>query len=158
MRATTLVRYLLGDLEAARTVASDPWRTIGVGLLLVTGAMIAREHDGAYLPAKPIHAALPFVAGLGGALASGSLLYAISRLRGGTSPGLVVMLTRWTALFLWTAPLAWLYGIPFERVFDEQDAAVLQHAGARPRRDVARDALDPHRRDALRSRARAARG
>jgi hypothetical protein len=125
MRAVTLARYLIGDLEAARTIASDPWRAIGVGLLFVTAAMIAREHDGVYLPAEPIHAALPFVGGLGGALASGSLLYAVSRLRGGASPGFGVMVTRWTALFLWTAPLAWLYGIPWERALDEHDAAVL---------------------------------
>lgn len=110
MRAATLVRYLFGDLDAARAIAADPWRAIGVGLLFVCSAMIAREYDGEYLPAEPIHIALPFLGGLGGALASGSLLYGVSRLRGGSTPGYVTMLARWTALFLFMAPLAWLYG------------------------------------------------
>lgn len=124
MRAGTLLRYLFGDLDAARTIASDPSRAIGIGLLFVCSAMIAREYDGEYLPGEPIHIALPFLGGLGGAFASGTLLYGVARFRRGVMPSYGTMLARWTALFLWTAPLAWLYAIPWDRFLSEHDAAV----------------------------------
>ena len=70
----TLARYLLGDREAIRTLASTR-HTLWLGLLFVLSAGFAREYDGADLLHEPWHVVLPLGASLASSLVLFFLLY-----------------------------------------------------------------------------------
>lgn len=119
MRASTLPLYLIGNRRAILNVARSPW-SILIGVLFVISAGLAREYDGEYLVLEPWHALRP----LGASLASGTLLFIIVHLaaiiRGDSAganerPPLHLAYVSWMGLFWMTAPMAWLYAIPYER-------------------------------------------
>lgn len=119
MRASTLLLYLVGDRRAILDVARSPWSVL-VGVLFVLSAGLAREYDGEYLLLEPWHALRP----LGASLASGTLLFIIIHgaaiIRGDSAganepPGFFAAYRSWMGLFWMTAPMAWLYAIPYER-------------------------------------------
>ena len=115
MTASTLVRFLLGDRRAILDVAASR-RGWLAGLLLVLSAGLAREYDHEDLLREPWHALLP----LGASLLTATILFALLGLvwwrrsatgwppRGGYRAFL--------GLYWATAPLAWLYAIPVERL------------------------------------------
>jgi hypothetical protein len=123
MRAVTPFHYLVGHEDAAREIAASPRLGVVVGLLFVASAALAREYDGQYLVTEPEHLVLPFVASLGAASVMFVMLWLALLRRGGPRPPFLSIYARWLALFLWTAPLAWVYAIPWERLFDPAGAA-----------------------------------
>lgn len=123
MRALTPFRYLIGDQAAAEEIAASPRPALVIGLLFVASAALAREYDGEYLVAEPGHLALPFAASFGAALVIFVALWLALLRRGGPRPPFMTTFTRWLALFLWTAPLAWVYAVPWERLLEPAGAA-----------------------------------
>ncbi len=125
MRASTLPRYLLGSRDAIISVASSRW-SILIGAIFVLSAGFAREYDGEDLVHEPWHALRP----LGASLASGTLLFLIihgsamfNREDGeGEPPSFLRAYRSFLGLFWMTAPMAWLYAIPYERMLSPVDA------------------------------------
>src|SRR5262245_45792999 len=117
----TLVRYLLGDQEAIRTLASTR-HTLWLGLLFVLSAGFAREYDGADLLHEPGHLFLPLGASLLSSLVLFSLLYSPAVKWGEPARAFPSRYVSFLGLFWMTAPLAWLYAIPYERFLDPLDA------------------------------------
>ncbi len=121
--ARTLFEFLLGRREAIERCAATPglWR---IGFLLTITAAIARSYDGAYFPAQPWRLLIPAAA----SLITAGLLYAAlklaSRGNGLASRRDLIPFPRWLGLVWLTAPLAWLYAVPYERWLDIYDAAL----------------------------------
>jgi hypothetical protein len=118
MTLLTLFRYLFtGSPDAIRTIAASRG-AIWVGLAFVLSAALAREYDGEYLPARPWVLAVPFAAAIGLATLLFVPIYLGTRGLPGADPATPRVVPRYrafVALFLLTAPLAWLYAIPYER-------------------------------------------
>lgn len=125
MKASTLPRYLLGSRHAILDVAASPW-SILVGIILVVSAGLAREYDGEDLIHEPWHALRP----LGASLASGTTLFLVVHLAAlmkshkgeGTPPSFFGAWRTFLGLFWCTAPMAWLYAVPYERFMSPVDA------------------------------------
>jgi hypothetical protein len=123
MTLSALARYLfLFDRDAILAISADR-RALWVGLLFVLSAGLAREYDAEYLLAEPWHLLIP----PGASLVSAGLLYLVLVLtiyffRKGRPPFLELG-ARFLALFWLTAPLAWIYAVPWERFLGEAAAA-----------------------------------
>lgn len=126
MKASTLPLFLIGNRRTTLDVARSPWSPL-IGVLFVLSAGLAREYDGEYLLLEPWHALRP----LGASLASGTLLFLIVHLaaiiRGDSAdanerPPLFETYFSWMGLFWMTAPMAWLYAIPYERWMSPETA------------------------------------
>lgn len=125
MKASTLPRYLFGSRNAIQEIVSSPW-SILIGIILVLSAGLAREYDGEDLINEPWHMLRP----LGASLASGTLLFlvvhVVSLMKGykgeGTPPPFFRAWRVFLGLFWFTAPMAWLYAIPYERFMTPVDA------------------------------------
>jgi hypothetical protein len=119
----TLIRFLMGRREAILDVAASP-RALVLGGVLVLSAGFAREYDGEDLLHEPWHLLIPHAA----SLLTSFLLYALVRLIGiGKSTQLPAFLRGFPVflqLYWMTAPLAWLYAIPFERWMSHGDATL----------------------------------
>ncbi len=105
MRVATIFAYLIGRRGAI----------LGAGALLVLSAAIARSYDQAPLLYQPWRLLGPFVASVA---ISGPLfltVYGFARWKGMGGPGLGQAYRSFLGLYWMTAPLAWLYGIPYER-------------------------------------------
>lgn len=110
MNLSTLIHYLTGDADAIRVVATSP-DSLVIGGMLVLSAALARTWQRHDLVKNPRILALPFVASIA---SSGAfvLMFAV------WSGQFRKVLSVWPdilGLFWMTAPLAWLYGFPFER-------------------------------------------
>eukprot|EP00752_Nemacystus_decipiens_P013752 g12205.t1 len=111
--------------DAILDLASSRW-TLWIGVLFVLSAGLAREYDGEDLVHEPWHALRPLAA----SLASGTALFlvvhltALLRSNGSLThrPGFFLAWRRFMGLFWMTAPMAWLYAIPYERMVDPVDA------------------------------------
>jgi hypothetical protein len=115
MSLYTLGAYLVGDRKAILELAGD-WRTLPVSLLFVFSAALAREYDGRNLLAEPHHLALPFVASLSASVLLFIVCFVLPLASAGVPTSLdAKALGLFTGLFLMTAPLAWIYVIPFEQ-------------------------------------------
>lgn len=121
MRIRTLLLYLIGDRQVILDLAADR-RALWVGLLFVLSAGFAREYDGEDLLHEPWHLLIP----LGASLCSGSLLFVVACgkvfFRRDDRPPFWPAYRSFLTLFWLTAPLAWLYAIPYERFFSEVGA------------------------------------
>lgn len=137
MSPWTLPKYLLGSRRAILDLAASRW-SVGAGVLLVLSAGLAREYDGEDLLHEPWHALRPLAA----SLASGTLLFLVVHLAAlmrshaadrsragdgdgaepGEEPGFVEAWWRFMGLFWLTAPMAWLYAVPYERMMSPVDA------------------------------------
>jgi len=121
MTATLLARYLVGDRNAILTLAATR-RGWLPGLLLVLGAGLAREYDHEDLLHEPWHALLPLAA----SLVTATILYGAVRLvswrRSGVGWPARGGYPAFLALYWGTAPLAWLYALPVERVLPVGEA------------------------------------
>jgi hypothetical protein len=117
MDVGTLIRFLFGDREAILRLAASRW-TLVIGLLFVLSAGLAREYDGEDLLHEPWHLLLP----LGASLPASFVLFNLAFLRpwrSGPRIGYWSAYLSFLGLFWMTAPLAWLYAIPYEHWFDE---------------------------------------
>jgi hypothetical protein len=110
MGVRTLLRYLLGGREAILQLARSPW-TLPVGLLFVLSAALAREYDGQDLQHEPWQLLAP----LGASLLTSLVLFLVAYGRPRHYPAFL-------GLFWLTAPLAWLYAVPYERFLAPVDA------------------------------------
>jgi hypothetical protein len=125
MKTSTLPRYLVGSRQAILELATSPW-TLWVGAIFVFSAGLAREYDGEDLIHEPWHALRP----LGASLATGTALFLLVHLaallkRGnaeGTPPSFFNAWRTFLGLFWLTAPMAWLYAVPYERFMTPVDA------------------------------------
>ena len=111
----TLLRYLLGYRSAILDVAANP-SSVWLGFIFVLSAGFAREYDRVDLFREPWHLLLPFAA----SLATSVILYfLVDQLAVRRSAKLRSFLQEyWFFLGLYwiTAPLAWFYAIPVERL------------------------------------------
>ncbi len=110
----TLLRFLIGNRYAILRIAGDryaPW----IGFVFVLSAGFAREYDGEDLLAEPWHLLLP----LGASLVASLVLYDFVRNASRSVDALPALYwpdyASFLGLFWMTAPLAWLYAIPYER-------------------------------------------
>lgn len=116
----TTVRFLIGNRKAIEDIAACP-SALWLGLALVMTGALARNYDTEDLLHEPWHL-------LGSPLASlgiCTLLYGATRLFAfRAARGLPIFATwrRYLTLFWMTAPMAWLYAIPYERVLTEAGA------------------------------------
>ncbi len=120
MTIVTLLRFLVGDRRAILELSSSRW-TLAVGLLFVLSAGFAREYDGEDLLREPWHLLLPLGASLGASL----LLFYLAwggRFLGERRPPFREAYPAFLGLFWMTAPLAWLYAIPYERFLSPLEA------------------------------------
>ncbi len=114
MRIATIPAFLVGNRRAILEIASDRG-AMGVAALLVLSAALARNYDRASLLHEPWRLLGPFVASLA---ISGPLfltIYAFARFKGMEGPGIGRAYRSFLTLYWMTAPMAWLYGIPYER-------------------------------------------
>ena len=124
MPIATWLRYLIGDRVAILQCAQHP-QALWIGALFVLSAGLAREYDAEDLLHEPWHLLIPFAA----SLLTSFVLYAVAmgllKFKGGIAPGYWSGYRSFLALFWLTAPLAWLYAIPFERFLDPLDAVLM---------------------------------
>lgn len=124
MSARDLLLFLVGHRGAIQRVARHR-SSLWVGAAFVLGAALAREYDQEDLLREPWYLLLPFVA----STAAAWLLYwkfcrsfrVVPHDPRDPSP---LRFRHFLATFWFTAPLAWIYAIPFERFLTETDAAV----------------------------------
>src|SRR6266481_654320 len=114
MRIRTWLRYLIGDRQAILEIAQDR-RALGLGLLFVLSAGLAREYDGEDLLQEPWHVVLPVAASLVTSFLLFCLTYAPAKEGEEPRPSFLRAYGMFLGVFWMTAPLAWLYGIPYER-------------------------------------------
>jgi len=116
-----LLLYLIGDRQAILDIAADR-RALWVGLVFVLSAGFAREYDGHELLHEPWHLLIPLAA----SLISSTLLFVLAcgkiLIRREGRPTAWSTYRSFLTLFWMTAPLAWLYAIPYERFLSEVDA------------------------------------
>jgi hypothetical protein len=105
-----LFGFLIGRRESILVAARDRATPL-VGLLFVCAAALAREYDGEDLRRQPWHLLIP----LGASLALSFLLFVIIRRWRDTRRTFWSEYRSFLGLFWLTAPLALLYGIPYER-------------------------------------------
>jgi hypothetical protein len=113
----TLFRYLIGDRAAILAVAANP-QSLMIGLLFVLSAGFAREYDGEDLLHDPWYLMLPLAASLGSSFLLFCVLYGATALKHLHGPSFIQAYGTFLSLFWLTAPLAWLYAIPYERLLE----------------------------------------
>lgn len=119
----TLLGYLFGSRAAILALAAHPWAWL-VGLMFVLSAGFAREYDGEDLWHEPWHLLLPLVASLSASFLLYCILYGFSALTRKDGPSFLAGYRSFLGLFWLTAPLAWLYAVPYERFLDPLDATL----------------------------------
>jgi hypothetical protein len=117
----TLLRYLIGERTAILTLAEHP-RSWLVGLIFVLSAGFAREYDQEDLLHDPWYLLLPLGASLLSSFLLFCVLYGPTMLLRKPGPPFLTAYRAFLGLFWLTAPLAWLYAIPYERLLDSVSA------------------------------------
>jgi len=115
---TDWASFLFGDADSIRRIAACP-NGLFQGGLLVLSAALARTWTRHDLSMKPWLLAVPFAASF-----AACVLLTVSLMvwRPATAGDFLRNLPELLVLFWMTAPLAWLYGIPFERVLSAASA------------------------------------
>ena len=123
MSVRTLFDYLIGKETAIREIASNR-SSLWVGFLLCFCAALARHYDGKYLVREPWFLLLPAGASLLTSLIVFSVFYLATSIKAReVLPGLGRAFLSFLGLYWMTAPLALLYGVPYERFLSEVHAA-----------------------------------
>src|ERR1700724_2138456 len=123
MKLTTLFRYLIGQRSAIEEIASNR-NSLLIGFLFCLSAALARHYDGKYFWREPWLLLAPAAA----SILTSSILFLAIYLATSTKarrllPGIIPSYLTFLGLYWMTAPLAWLYGIPYERFLNEVNAA-----------------------------------
>lgn len=113
----SIIGFLCFDRESIKKVATHPG-SLWIGLLFVIAAGFAREYDGEYLLAEPWHLVLPLAASLIGCSFMVLLIFIAAWCRGERKAGIALTFSTFLRCYWMTAPLAMVYGIPVERMFD----------------------------------------
>jgi hypothetical protein len=121
MRLRTLFFYLIGSRAAIRTIAADR-QALWIGLLFVLSAGFSREYDGEDLLHEPWYALIPVGASLASSFVLYTATYGIFSWKHASGPGFLPGYRSFLGLFWMTAPLAWLYAIPYERFLSPLEA------------------------------------
>lgn len=122
MGITTLLRYLTGSREAIRAIAGNR-HALWVGFLFVLSAGFAREYDGEDLLHEPWYVVIPVAASLGTSFLLFLVAYGIVNVKvWETLPSFGSTYLSFLGLFWMTAPLAWLYAVPYEQFLSPADA------------------------------------
>ena len=109
----TLLRFLIGDREAILRLAA--WRgTLWLGAILVLAAGLAREYDQEDLLGAPWYLTIPF----GASVVVAFLVFVVARQWRDRRP-FWIEFRQFLGLFWMTAPIALLYGIPYERFLSD---------------------------------------
>jgi hypothetical protein len=119
--ALRLLLACLGVLVLHRPSAAVLVRTRGlwlVGLAFLIGTGLARNYDTVDLRSEPWHLVVPLFS----SLAMATLMYLLLHFLQTSRPGFWPGLGRFVGLFWLTAPPAWAYGLPWERMLSEADA------------------------------------
>jgi hypothetical protein len=116
-----LFEYLIGRRAAILEIASTP-ACLGVGALLVLSAGLARNYDKPELWSQPWRLLGPFAASLAISGVLFLVAYGLALGRGLARHRFVKVYGSFLSLYWATAPLAWFYGIPFERFLNPLDA------------------------------------
>lgn len=124
LETADLLRVLVGDADAIRRAAADP-RAVWIAALLVLSAGLGREYDGEYLVAEPWHLAISPVASFAVAFVIYLGVRAVGPWAGGPWPRFLPGFRQFLTLFWLTAPLAWVYAIPYERLVSPEAAVTL---------------------------------
>jgi len=117
----TLFLYLIGNRQAIRAIAADR-RALWIGLLFVLSAGFAREYDGEDLLHEPWYALIPVGASLASSFVLYTATYGVACLKRTSGPNFALGYRSFLGLFWMTAPLAWLYAIPYERFLSPLEA------------------------------------
>ena len=121
MGVGTLLGFLIGDRMAILTLAGHRRAWI-IGLVFVLSAGLAREYDNEDLLHEPWYLLLPLGASFVSSFVLYCVLYGIGALWRGDGPSFLAAYLGFLNLFWMTAPLAWLYAIPYERMMDPVSA------------------------------------
>lgn len=121
MTPSDAARFLVGSRSAILRLAGCRWSLV-VGLLLVLSGSLARSYDGAYLPREWPVLLRGVLVSVGNAFILYSLMHLTVRLRKGVTPSFLTGYACFLGLFWMTAPMAWVYAIPYERWLDPVDA------------------------------------
>lgn len=146
MGIRTVFLYLVGYRRAILTLAASPW-TFPVGLCFVLSAALAREYDGKDLMREPWHLLIPAGASIAASFLLVSFIWfgnviwrgltsyedvwsaygeanakAVASALATKRPGFMSAYISLLGLFWMTAPLAWLYAVPYERFLDSLGA------------------------------------
>lgn len=116
-----MIRYLVGGRSAIEPIARS-WWSLPIGLVLVLTAGIARNYDGAYLPAEWPVLLHGLVVSFANAVAHLMLVYGAARLRSRATPPYVRGCLEFVGLFWITAPMAWACAMPYERFLAPREA------------------------------------
>lgn len=114
--------HFLGFQSAAILQVAANRHATWVGLLFVLSAGFAREYDGEYLLAEPWHVAVPLVASVIGCLLLTSLVWLLAWRRQIREIRFAETFRCFLNLYWMTAPLAWVYAIPVERLLPPASA------------------------------------
>jgi hypothetical protein len=114
MTIGTLFRYLVGNRQAILEISRCP-SAIGLGLLFVISAGLAREYDGEDLLAEPWYILIPVAASLATSFVLFVILFAAPLIHRLPRPRFLAGYRSFLGLYWMTAPLAWLYAVPYER-------------------------------------------
>lgn len=117
MRISTLLKFLVGERAAIHTIANTP-HAVWIALLFVLTGGLARNYDKEPLLHEPVHVLGPLIVSTLIGLGLFLVLYLATGRPGATRPGFRRVLLVFMTLYWMTAPMAWLYGIPTERLTD----------------------------------------
>ncbi|MEZ6040446.1 MAG: hypothetical protein R3C20_08070 [Planctomycetaceae bacterium] len=114
-----VIAFLFGDADSIVRVASSRHNLL-VGAMLVLSAALARNWQRHDLSVQPWLLLIPFAASL---VSSTALTVLLALWWPDFRPQMLEWLPRMAGLFWMTAPLAWIYGIPFEALVERKSAA-----------------------------------
>lgn len=107
--------YLVGNRQAILRIAKSRG-AVWIGALFVLSAGLAREYDGEDLRAEPWHLAIPFGASFVTSFVLFGAVWLAGRKRRAEPMPFWKSYRGFLSLYWASAPLAWLYAIPFERM------------------------------------------
>lgn len=115
------LRYLAGDEQAIREIAVNLWSLLVGGWFLLS-AGFARTYRKYDLVRRPAVLLLPAVASLTSSAALFHLVYLMQWLADLPRPPYLRAWLSFVGLFWMTAPLAWIYAVPYERFLSASGA------------------------------------
>ncbi len=124
MQIGTMLRLLCGSRSSILAIASDQ-RALVAGFLFVCSAGLAREYDGEDLLHEPWHVLIPLGASTLAAFALWTVVRSAVARRQIQSYAWLGSFPAFLSVFWMTAPLAWLYAIPYERVLSAEFATLV---------------------------------